>query len=483
MDKNMKNEILIGWGEADITPDGKVIELAGQYYQRVAKGIHSRIKAVAMLLEQDSKHSLMISLDLVGVPEDFCKNIQKAIAEKLPKIPADKIIINAIHTHSAPGLDSFRNWWKPAPGAITYGEYREFLKDKILAAVEKAWNSRQVSGIGNAVSFARIGHCRRAVYSNQVAEMYGKTNREDFTGMEGGEDSGIDLLFCFDKNGTPTGAVVNIACPSQIMESTYMVSSDFMGRLREMLKERFGNNFQTLCQIAPAGCQSPRDLTRPDTSPFWREAGVEIIAERLLNSIDAVYENISKNIKYDLLLEHSSEIIELPRRRASYEDYLHAKKKMEELENIQDSKSAYEDFCTETHSNEKVTDRPGPYDSKLHHFVRIRNEEAVINRFKDQTEKPDFKMQLHVVRLGEIAFATNPFELYLDFGHRIRARSKAKQTFMIQLCNGVGGYLPSKRAEKLGGYGGLIINGQVGSDGGTLLVDKTVEKINDLFRR
>lgn len=475
------SKLLIGWGEADITPDGRVVELAGQYYQRIAESIHSRLKTVAMLLEQDNKTSLMISVDVVGVPEDFCMDLQKAIAEKFPAISADKIIINAIHTHSAPGLGSFRNWWNQAEGAVTYQEYRDFATGKILEAVQLAWDSRQISGVSRALSFANVGHCRRAVYSDGTAEMYGETDREDFTGMEGGEDSGVDLMFSFDQSGKPTGAVVNIACPSQVMESTYKISSDFMGKLRELLKERFGDDFSTLCQIASAGCQSPRDLTRSGTVPFWREEGVELIAGRLFKAVENVYQTLAGNIKYDVLLKHLSENIKLPRRRASQEDYLNAKKKMAELEKIQDSVSAYKDFCAETHANEKIPNRPGPYDNKLLHFVQIRNEEAVVRRFEDQNDKPEFGMQLHVLRLGDIVFATNPFELYLDFGHRIRARSCAKQTFMIQLCNGVGGYLPSKRAEELGGYGGLIINGQVGSDGGTILVNKTLEKIEKLW--
>ena len=475
------SKLLIGWGEADITPDGRVVELGGQYYQRVAAEIHSRLKTVAMLLGQNNEYSLMISLDVVGVPEDFCLSVQNAIAEKYPAISADKVIINAIHTHSAPALANFRNWWKENSEAITYSEYREFVTGKILNAVQKALDSQKISGISNALSFANVGHCRRAVYSDGTAEMYGVTSRDDFTGMEGGEDSGVDLMFSFDQSGKPTGALVNIACPSQVMEATYKISSDFMGRLRELLKERFGDDFSTLCQIAPAGCQSPRDLTRSGTAPLWREAGVEIIADRLLKSIEDVYEKLKKNIKYDVCLKHSLGEIELPRRRASQQDYLNAKKKMEELENIQDSRAAYQDFCSETHANEKIPNRPGPYDSKLHHFVKIRNEEAVINRFEDQDENPMFKMQLHVLRLGNLVFATNPFELYLDFGHRIRARSQAEQTFMIQLCNGIGGYLPSARAEELGGYGGLIINGQVGSEGGTILVNKTVKKIEELW--
>jgi len=32
-------------------------------------------------------------------------------------------------------------------------------------------------------------------------------------------------------------------------------------------------------------------------------------------------------------------------------------------------------------------------------------------------------MELHVVCLGDIAFTTNRFELYMDYMHRIQARS------------------------------------------------------------
>ena len=43
------------------------------------------------------------------------------------------------------------------------------------------------------------------------------------------------------------------------------------------------------------------------------------------------------------------------------------------------------------------------------------------------------------------------------------------------------GYLPSPDGEKFGGYGGMIINGQCGSDGGFMLADITVKEINALF--
>ena len=47
---------------------------------------------------------------------------------------------------------------------------------------------------------------------------------------------------------------------------------------------------------------------------------------------------------------------------------------------------------------------------------------------------PSYKMELHVLRLGDVAIATNPFELFLDYGVQIEGRSPALQTFLIQLA-------------------------------------------------
>ena len=88
-------------------------------------------------------------------------------------------------------------------------------------------------------------------------------------------------------------------------------------------------------------------------------------------------------------------------------------------------------------------------------------------------------MELHALRLGEVALATNPFELYLDYGQRIKARSPARQTFLVQLSGDYLGYLPTLRAVSGGGYGALVINGSVGPDGGDLLVEKT---LNTFYR-
>jgi hypothetical protein len=86
------------------------------------------------------------------------------------------------------------------------------------------------------------------------------------------------------------------------------------------------------------------------------------------------------------------------------------------------------------------------------------------------------------MRLGDVALATNPSELFLDFGLRMKARSRAELTFLIELACGEGDYLPTPKAVAAGGYGAEIASNLVGWDGGQTLVDRTVALINSLFQ-
>lgn len=482
------SELLIGWSEVDITPvTEKKIPLMGQYYARCTREIHSNLKAVAAAFSSGDEHFVNVSMDNVGIQLAFHKLVQAEAVKLAPGLKEENIFINVIHTHSAPDASVVQNpnairQDAPDETILSPEEYVGFVVPLMAQCIADAWNNRKPGGVARAFGNARIGHCRRAVYSTGKAEMYGDTTRRDFIGMEAGEDSGVDMLFTYDLNGKKTGMLLNVACPSQVMESTYQVSSDFAGATRELLKTEYGEDFHTIYQISPAGCQSPRDLVRHyATEPdFWHADGVVEHAKRLFHAVTTA---VPEKIDYSPVFKHDVITVNLPRRRASYADYVAAKAELARLTAIQPVEAAFEDFCAETHANEKI-DGPGPYDSKLHHFVLIKNQQAVITRYEDQDAEPMLTFSMNVARIGDIAIANNPFELYLYFGQIIKARSKAAQTFLVQLSAGASrpaGYLPSPEAEIYGGYGGLIINGQVGSDGGYKLADDTVEAINKFF--
>ena len=73
--------------------------------------------------------------------------------------------------------------------------------------------------------------------------------------------------------------------------------------------------------------------------------------------------------------------------------------------------------------------------------------EKVIERFENQKINPHpvCVTEIHVLRIGDVAICTSPFELFNDFGVQIKARSKAVQTFVVQLAGEAGICPPSAR--------------------------------------
>ncbi len=116
------------------------------------------------------------------------------------------------------------------------------------------------------------------------------------------------------------------------------------------------------------------------------------------------------------------------------------------------------------------------------HARRIVWHNAVLKRYERQQEGPldPYIMELHAVRLGDVAITTNDFELYTQFGIQIKAKSKALHTFVIQLA-GPGTYVPTPPAAAGGGYSAIVQSNEVGPEGGQVLVDKTVAAVNGLW--
>lgn len=473
-----------GFAEADITPECGDVELYGQYYRRISEGIHSPLKVVALCLEMENFKAVMVSLDVTGVPDDFYRKIKDKLAGITGGFRDAAVIINATHTHNSPALEWKRDWWEVSEGGlIAEREFRKKVEEEILEAVKEAFDSRRAVGTGCYTAYCPVGHPRRAVYSNGTAEMYGDASRGDFAGMEGGEDSAVEMMYFFDDRKEPLGIIVNAACPSQVMEATRVISSDYTGALREKLKTEFGEGFKTICQVSAAGCQSPRDLTRnkEEIACFWQEEGVGIISNRLLEAAREGFDSTKENVDFEPVMRGESRKLELPRRRVSYRDYVRSKRELNRLISEKDSETSYDEFCGEVLSNEENPQSTPPYDSKLHHFVLIKEQEAVIARYEEQFKEPFVETDVVCLRLGNAAFATNPFELFLSYGQMIKARSRAEHTFVVQLANGSKVYLPTEAAELHRGYGALVMNGEVGSDGGMKLVEETVAIINPLF--
>jgi hypothetical protein len=62
----------------------------------------------------------------------------------------------------------------------------------------------------------------------------------------------------------------------------------------------------------------------------------------------------------------------------------------------------------------------------------------------------------------------------------VKARSKAVQTFVVQLA-GNGSYVPAERSVTGGAYGAIPESTEVGPEGGRELVEQTLELLDSLW--
>jgi hypothetical protein len=253
------------------------------------------------------------------------------------------------------------------------------------------------------------------------------------------------------------------------------------GEMRRRLRQRFGERLNVLCQVGAAGDQSPRDLAQPFRGgpTYWDEAGLVELGGRLAEAVSRALPRAEAGKRPDLEIRHDVCNPRLPVRMVNPEDYARAAAELSALESRKPD-DAFARFVEKTQAREKLP-VPGPYDDKNDDFVLMRNLEAVVRRFQSQRTKPEYCPELHVLRLGDTALSTSPFELYLDYGLRIRARSPASLTLHAQLSCDCADYLPTARAVAAGGYGALVANGTVGPEGGQIMVESILEAIRRLF--
>ena len=86
-----------------------------------------------------------------------------------------------------------------------------------------------------------------------------------------------------------------------------------------------------------------------------------------------------------------------------------------------------------------------------------------------------------MIRMGDIAFATTRFELYMDFMHRLQARSPFLQTFVVQLAGAEhGSYLATERGMDAKGYSASMFCCVFSPEAGQQWVESTLDVLNKM---
>jgi len=458
----------VGWSSVSITPD-KPVALAGQFHKRISTHVQAPVTATVLALETKDgdrviDQAITVSCDLVAIRDGIQAKLRERLKGKLAGFDLGKLFLNATHTHTAP-VTRTDGWYNVNDkGVMKPDAYVEFMLGQIEGAVIKAWNARAPGGVNWGLGYAVVGYNRRMVYDNGKAAMYGNNKTPNFSHVEGYEDHGVETLFFFDAKKKLTGMVINVACPSQEVEGARYLSSDFWHDVREILKQRYGKDLHVLAWTGAAGDQSPHLQYRKAADQRMRKkrggiSSTRAIGLRIAGAVDEAYAAIKDEVHTHIRFAHHVEDLKLPAWIVTEKQY-------------QEVKAQYDPIAA------KPLDKRSTRD-----ISRMRWHQRVLDRYARQKEQKFYTMELHVLRLGDVAIATNPFELFIDFGIAMKTRSKAIQVFIVELACNSGGYLPTARAVPGGGYSAIVQSCRVGPKGGKVLVDRTVEVINSMWKK
>ena len=456
----------IGFGQADITPKGGKVSLLGQFELRVTDKVNDPLYAVAMVIQTDHARTIWVSADTCEMFEGTSLLTFEAVKKVVPDLKEDELVISATHIHTGPTLwlDTYLSLTgdrSEPKDAMPAAECNRQFAEGVAEAVRDAMDHLVEARAELAIARVQTGVCRRVVYKDGTAQMYGDAYRPDFLKMEGRDGGPMQLLYVYDEKDKLTGIVANVPCTAQCDENALYITADYWGVTRERIAEAFGKDVKVLPLCRSAGDLSPHHIV--DRIPMERDSGCyrgrggslymgNLVADAIISHKD------KKLISYQGDVRHAQGMrkIDFPVWQVTEAEYRWA---VDYLAN--------KDNYSETGWPKSLFD----------------NGNAHTRKQRYESGDKIYPSKVFATVLGDIVFISNPFELYIEYADRIRMALKDSVVFDVELSYDCLGYLATPNAVAGGHYSANIFNGVCAPDGGEVLVKESIDLAKSLLQQ
>ncbi|MDA0838453.1 MAG: neutral/alkaline non-lysosomal ceramidase N-terminal domain-containing protein [Planctomycetota bacterium] len=392
--------------KVDITPPIGLWMTGFGARDSAATGIHDPLYAKALVIESASNRVVLVCLDIIQPSPDIMAQVRFGV-EQTTGIPAESLFINSTHTHSGPTTFRFN-------GMGVYDvTYCDQLSRKIVSAVQMACNDLAPATLSYGSSPVAIGANRRL-----LREDGGVSMRPNDTGSY---DPTVYVLRIKFEDRAPALLMTHAAHPVILGSDNLEFSADFCGFACSAVEENLGEGSIALFM---QGCCGDINADRGDGS-FEQAA---MVGKKLATAVlDSSTEALAGGG-----ISGSVETVQLPLIVPSIE-------------------CCEQELCTLNSKLEEAVDSRIPW--------KIRNAEAMVNWARrvnacalngnfDRTQS----MQIHGLRIGNLAFLGTEAETFVDYAFSIQEQSPIPKTVVAGYTNGCIGYLPTARAYPEGGY-------------------------------
>ncbi len=418
----LAGEFQAGSAAVDISPRVLPAIRNGGFLEAISDRVDDPLHARCLVLS-DGETTLAIAIvDSCMVPRDICDAIKRRV-ERTVGIPAERVLIAATHTHSAPSLMDYCLGTRKDPA------YAEFFIPQVAAGIAKAKEHLAPAEAGWAAADAPLHtHSRRWLHrvdAYQVDPFGEKTVRAmmhpgyvnpAYTGPAGPVDTKLTLL------SLRTTAVRPIAILSNYSMHYFGAgpgfSADYYGEFAGHLEKKLGHDVADappLVAILSQGTSGDlhwMDYSRPMRPNYPRSQYAQELGDLAISALEGL------EYRRDVDLAMAQSELKLGRRLPS---------------------AARLEWAKEVRAKQ-AGERPMS-------LPEVYAEQALWLR-----DHPTAELLLQAVRIGELGLTAIPNEVYGITGLKLKAQSPLPVTMNLELANGAEGYIPPPEQHYLGGY-------------------------------
>ena len=412
--KTKSDKLYVGYGRADITPikeDGSImpVPLEGYSSERIENRIFTRLyTSCTAVRDEEGDTVLLFTVDCVNVSTAVITDIQNKIKEATGILPQN-VLITASHAHSAPSvsattLKEIQNYNK----SIFYPSFVEAAK---AAIDDLALCTELYAGTLDGTGYNFIRRYIRNREGKVVHEIDGDHSMPVIKFVREGDKKDVILTNWAAHADTVLGA------------GKIAISADYYYYFTKLAEQKL--NAHVSLFNGATGDVSPYSKITGET----KVQGTKPYGIALANIL---IDNISSLEKLDIVGDVSVASESVP---IKVDHSLDGKKNQ--------AKEIIDLYTQEGESN--------AYKQKCVQYEIVNSHEA--RRIFANAERPATEnMIVYVATVGNIVFATAPYEMLTQTGMDIKADSKFDLTFVCGYTNGQFGYIPPEYAFDNGNY-------------------------------
>jgi hypothetical protein len=406
----------------DITPTKFPISVNGGMQDRQAKGVHDRLHARCLVLDDGTSEIAIAVCDSCMIPREIMDEA-KRLASKETGIPTERMLISATHTHTAPTV-------RPAFQSEPDPDYQKYLAEQISKGIAEAHSRLAPAKVGWGVGREpnQLFNRRWKMKPGSIAaDPFGRTT--DMVKMNPGYqvpgllepagpvDPEVSVLSVRTRDGKPLALLANYSL--HYVGGVEPLSADYFGAFAEKIGELLKADaaFVGILSNGTSGDVNNINFGRPAPGKKEPFEQIRIVADAVARAALAAEQKIDYRDWVPLKVVERE--IELDVRLPTEKDVERA--------------------------NEILTAAKGPV---LKALPEIYARETVFLAKYPAT----VKAKLQAIRIGDLGIVSSPCETFTETGLDIKKKSPLKPTFTIELANGYNGYLPTPEQHRLGGY-------------------------------